>query len=145
MTAAALGGIASLAGEARAEFRGGIFAGEDEQIVERGHGAPQGHVRQALVEAVKQVGPARAERLRQQPPPGIGRQRSGPGAQVAVGPVAEIEAGFRMGGSQTAQDLARIQPHAGKLVSHAVGGIQGNSGRFAQEIGHRSFVSAMAV
>jgi len=110
--------------------------------VERGDGAPQGDSRQALIQAVEEIGCARTERLGEQAPPGIGRERSGPGAPVAVRPVAEIEARFRMGGSQAAQHLVRIKADAGEVASHAIGGIQGNSGRFAQRIGHKSFVSS---
>ncbi len=77
----ALGGVAGLGGEAGAEFRGGVLAGQHEQIVECGDGAPQGDARQALIQAMEEIGGARTERLGEQAPPGIGRERIGPGRQ----------------------------------------------------------------
>jgi hypothetical protein len=61
----ALSRVAGLGSEARAEFPGRVLAGEDEQIVKRGDGTPQGDSRQALIQAMEDIGCARAERLKQ--------------------------------------------------------------------------------
>ena len=96
MASARAGGIARLGGEARAEFRRGIFAGHHEQVVEGGDGAAQRDARQALVQPVEEArrrgpsGSASSRRL------DIRRQCVAARAQIAVRPVAEIEARFRV-------------------------------------------------
>ncbi len=101
MAAARRGGVAGLSGEACAELRRGVFAGEDEEIVEGGDGAAQRNVRQPLVQAVKEVEGAREEAA-----PGIGRDRLTPRAEVAVRPVVELKANVGMRRGQAEEDLA---------------------------------------
>src|ERR1039458_7132045 len=116
----ARGGIASLRGEAEAELGARVVAGHHEQVVEGSYGTAHGQARQALVEAVEQAGRARAPRFREQPAPRVGRQILRPGAEVAVRPVAEIEADFRMRRGRPEQDLAGIQPDPGKRLAQAI-------------------------
>ena len=56
-------GLLCLRGEAPAEFGRGIISGEHEEIVESCHGMPESCPRQALIQAVEQIGAARHERL----------------------------------------------------------------------------------
>src|ERR1039457_5182115 len=116
----ARGRIASLRREAEAELGRGVLTGHHEQVVEGGHGAAHGEARQALVQTVEQAGRARAPRFREQAAPRVGGQFLRPGAEVAVRPVAEIEAHFRMRRGRPEQDLAGIQPDPGKRLVQAI-------------------------
>ena len=91
----ARGRVARLGGKAGAELGRGVLAGHHEEIVEGGDGAAHRDAGQALVQAVEEVGAARSQRFGQHAPPHVRRQRGAPRAQIAMRPVAEIEAHLR--------------------------------------------------
>ena len=125
MTASArCGGVARLRGEARAELGRGVLAGHHEEVVKGGDGAAHRDARQALVQPVEEVGAARTKRFGQQAPPRVAGQGGAPRAQIAMRPVAEIEAHFRVRGGQADQDFVRVQSHSGEHVADAVGRVQ---------------------
>jgi hypothetical protein len=88
---------------------------------------PQADARQALVESVKEVGVAGAQGFGEEAAPGVGRERGGPGTEVAVGAPAEVETVLWMGRGQAEQDFPGVEADSGELFTGAVGGVEGDS------------------
>jgi hypothetical protein len=70
------------------------------------HRTAEAKVRQPLIEAVKEVGPARANGLKKHSRPGVGRGRKFRATEVAMDPASEIEADVRMERRQACQNFA---------------------------------------
>ena len=90
-----------------------------------GDGAAKGQARQALIEPVEEIGAAGYERFEQA---GGGAHCGGSvspaGAQIAMRPVAEVEAHLGVGGGQAVEDFARVESDAGERVADAVGRVE---------------------
>ena len=68
------GGIARLFGEARPEFRSGVFARHHEEIVEGGDGAAERQAGKPLIEAVEEGSAAGENRFEQETAARVGRE-----------------------------------------------------------------------
>ena len=122
---AARGRVAGLLREARAEFGRGIVAGHDEQVVEGGDGLRRRDVH-PLVKSVKQF---RARSAKQQTPPDVRGHRLSKRAQETVRPVIVEEAVAGVRARQPEHEFQRVHADAGKIASHAIGGIQPEDAR----------------
>ena len=120
----ASGGVARLGGEARAELGRGVFAGHHEEVVEGGDGAAHRDARQALIQPVEEIGAARTKRFGQHAPTCVSRQCGAARTQIAMRPVTEIEAYFRVGAGETREDFVRVKSHPGEHIADAVGRVQ---------------------
>ena len=112
-----LGRAACLLRKAAAKLRRRIVAGQYEEIVKRGHRLVKADARDPLVQPMKKIARAGKERLIEQCPPRVGRQRGAERAEVPVRPVAIGEGLLGMGRRQRAQQFTRVHPYTGKIFS----------------------------
>src|ERR1035437_4838077 len=110
--------------------------------MEGGDGAAHRDAWQALVQPVEKIGAAGPQRFGQHAPPGVGWQRGAPRAQIAMRPVTEIEAYFRVGAGQTHQDFMRVKSHPREHLADAVSRVQGNLVRIWQTVTRYRIVSS---
>jgi hypothetical protein len=115
--------FACLPSEAAAKFAGRLVAGTHKEVVKRRDGTVKACPWKPLIQTVEKAGSTGRLGIAQQAAFAVARKPKPEGPEKAVRTVAEKQCCFRMRRRQTQQDLSRIDPHSGEVLSYAVGGV----------------------
>jgi len=98
--------------------------------VKRGHRAAKALPRQALVQAMEQIGAPGPPRpaiacFAKDGVPHVAGHRGAQRFEEAVRPIAEQERDIGVSQCQAVEDLPRVDAHTGEVAVQAIGGVQG--------------------